>query len=354
MGEEPVNSQAAAEAPQQGQHDSGLLCLALIARVLGRPVDTGQLLHRYGGHSSAIPAIDVVRAGRALDLKLRKISTKWERLASTPLPAIACLKDGSFFVLAALRNQSNQESVLIAHGHDGKPRTLSRLDFERLWSGELILVATRASLTGTQRRFDVTWFIPAIVKYRHIFGEVLLASFIIQVLALAAPLMFQVVIDKVMVHRSLSTLDVLIFALVAMALFETVFGCLRAYLFSHTTNRIDLELGAQLFGHLMALPLSYFEARRVGDSVARVRELENIRNFLTGSTITVTVDLAFTFVFIAVMFLYSPLLTWITLASVPFYVGISFIVTPILRQRLDEKFARGSEINPSLLSVSVA
>lgn len=254
-------SPAGSEAGVSAAPDSGLLCLALIARILGRPVDAGQLLHRYGRHDAAATATDLIRAGRELDLKIRKVATGWQHLASTPLPAIACLKDGSFVVLAALRGEAGQEAVLVAHGHNGKPRSVPRAEFEAAWSGDLILVATRAGLAGGQRRFDVTWFIPAIVKYRRMFGEVLLASFIIQLLALVSPLMFQVVIDKVMVHRSLSTLDVLIFALVAMALFEAVFGGLRAYLFSHTTNRIDLELGARLFGHLMALPLAYFEAR---------------------------------------------------------------------------------------------
>ena len=116
------------------------------------------------------------------------------------------------------------------------------------------------------------------------------------------------VIDKVLVHRGLSTLDVLIIGLLAIAVFETVLGILRTYLFAHTTNRIDVELGARLFHHLLALPMAYFQARRVGDSVARVRELENIRNFLTSSALTLVIDLFFTFVFLAVMFLYSPLL----------------------------------------------
>jgi len=323
--------------------DSGLLCLALVMRVLGRAVDPGQLLHRYGLPDRQLSADSLVRAGRQLDLKVRKVTSSWDRLKATPFPAIAGCKDGSFVVLAAIRPEAGQESVLIAEGRDGRPKSVPRAEFEAFWSGDLILVATRAGLAGAQRHFDVTWFIPVIVKYRKMFGEVLLASFVIQVLALVSPLMFQVVIDKVMVHRSLSTLDVLVFALVAIAMFEAVFGGLRTYLFSHTTNRVDLELGARLFGHLMALPLAYFEARRVGDSVARVRELENIRNFLTGSTVTVAIDLFFTFVFIAVMFLYSPLLTWITLAAVPFYIGISLLVTPVLRQRLNEKFIRGSE-----------
>ena len=105
-----------------------------------------------------------------------------------------------------------------------------------------------------------------------------------------------------LVHRSLSTLDVLMIGLVAIALFEGILGTLRTYLFAHTTNRIDVELGARLFRHLMALPIAYFQARRVGDSVARVRELENIRQFLTSSALTLVIDLLFTFVFLAVMF----------------------------------------------------
>src|SRR6202022_1527575 len=148
------------------------------------------------------------------------------------------------------------------------------------------------------------------------------------------------------------TLDLLIIAFSAIALFEGILGTLRTYLFAHTTNRIDVELGARLFRHLMALPIAYFQARRVGDSVARVRELENIRNFLTGSALTLVIDLFFTFVFLAVMFFYSPLLTWIVLGAFPFYIAISAGATPLFRRRLDEKFARGAE-NQAFLVESV-
>jgi ATP-binding cassette, subfamily B, bacterial HlyB/CyaB len=122
--------------------------------------------------------------------------------------------------------------------------------------------------------------------------------------------------------------------------------------FAHTTNRIDVELGARLFRHLLALPIAYFQARRVGDSVARVRELENIRNFLTSSALTLVIDLFFTFVFLAVMYIYSPLLTFLVLASFPFYIGISALATPLFRRRLDEKFERGAE-NQAFLVESV-
>jgi subfamily B ATP-binding cassette protein HlyB/CyaB len=210
----------------------------------------------------------------------------------------------------------------------------------------------RASLVDLSRRFDITWFLGAISKYRSVLYEVLIASFFLQLFGLVSPLFFQVVIDKVLVHRSLTTLDVLVIGLIAISVFEAILGWLRTFVFSHTTNRIDVELGARLFRHLLALPLAYFQARRVGDSVARVRELENIRTFLTSSALTLVIDLFFTFVFLAVMFFYSPLLTWVVLASFPFYIGISAAATPVFRHRLDEKFRRGAE-NQAFLVESV-
>ncbi|MEL3890136.1 type I secretion system permease/ATPase [Ferrovibrio sp. MS7] len=331
-----------------GEIDSGLYSLAAILRVLGQAVDLGQLQHRFGRPGQPLNAAELVRCGRQQDLKIRLIRSDWDRLAGTQLPAIAELNDGRFVVLAACRTEVGKQAVLLLDQATGRPISMNRAEFQASWSGRLILVTSRANLAGSDRRFDITWFIPAIVRYRKMFGEVLLGSFILQLLALISPFVFQIIIDKVMVHRSLTTLDVLIFALVTMSVFEALFGGLRSYLFSHTTNRVDMELGSRLFSHLMSLPLSYFEARRVGDSVARVRELENIRNFLTGSSLTVVVDAFFTIVFILVMFIYSSFLTWIVLISIPFYVGLSLLITPVLRQRLDEKFARGAE-NQSFL-----
>src|SRR4029079_3624932 len=129
--------------------------------------------------------------------------------------------------------------------------------------------------------------------------------------------------DKVLTHRGYTTLDVLVFGLITVSIFETILSGLRTYVFSPTTNRIDVELGARLFRHLVALPIAYFEARRAGDSVARVRELENIRNFLTSSALTRLIALVFTFVFLAVMFYYAPQLTWIVVGSFPFYIALS-------------------------------
>jgi subfamily B ATP-binding cassette protein HlyB/CyaB len=177
-------------------------------------------------------------------------------------------------------------------------------------------------------------------------------SLFLQLFALATPLFFQVVMDKVLVHRGISTLDVLVCGLVAVVLFETVLSALRTYVFSHTTSRIDVELGSRLYRHLLSLPLSWFEARRVGDSVARVRELEHIRAFLTGHALTLVLDVLFSVVFIAVMFAYSVPLTLIVLASLPLYVLLTLGVVPALRTRLNDKFTRGAE-NQALLVESI-
>ena len=224
--------------------------------------------------------------------------------------------------------------------------------FATQWTGALILISSRASMAGSLAKFDFTWFIPALVKYRKLLGEVLLISFMLQLFGLVSPLFFQVVMDKVLVHKGVTTLDVLVIGLVIVVVFESVLNALRSYVFSHTTSRIDVELGAKLFRHLVQLPLAYFQARRVGDSVARVRELENIRSFLTGNALTVVLDVFFSIVFIAVMLFYSVPLTLIVLVSLPLYFGLSLAVVPILRARLDIKFARGAE-NQSMLVETV-
>jgi subfamily B ATP-binding cassette protein HlyB/CyaB len=313
--------------------------VVLLARFFGIPADAQQLRHQFAESEKAFGEIELLRAAQHLGLKVGAHDSQWERLATTPLPALAQYKDGRYVVLARV----DGERVLIQDPLETAPQTLPRTLFEASWSGRLILAAKRANLRPEDRRFDFTWFIPAIVKHRKLFGEVLTASFFLQLFALLTPLFFQVVIDKVLVHKALTTLHVIAIGMLAMVLFEVVLGGLRTYLFSHTTSRIDVTLGAALFRHLVRLPLAYFEARRVGETVARVRELETIRQFLTGTTVTVVIDLFFTVVFIAVLFFYSAWLTLVVLAVIPFYVFLSATVTPVFRARLNEKFSRGAE-----------
>src|ERR1700686_2067843 len=320
-----------------GLNDPGLIALVMLLRFHGVGADPAQIRHQCG--TKVIGTADMIRCAKEFGLKARELKTSWARLVSTPWPAIAALKDGGFLLLGKV----GEGKVVVQSPKTPRPELMTKDQLEAVWDGSIVLMTRRASLMDLSRRFDVTWFLGAIHKYRHVLSQVMLASFFLQLFALVSPLFFQVVIDKVLVHRSLGTLDVLVIGLLGIALFETILGILRTYLFSHATNRIDVELGARLFQHLLALPTAYFQARRVGDSVARVRELENIRTFLTSSALTLVIDLFFTFVFLAVMLLYSPLLTGIVLAGFPFYIGISAGATPRFRRLLDEKFRRGAE-----------
>lgn len=336
------------QVDESGLDDSGLLCLLLLARFFGIPADGSQLRHQFGQPEKSLNEDEILLAAKHIGLKAGAIVSEWSRLAVMPLPALALQKDGRYVVVA----RADNDKILIQDPSEPRPLTLPREVFTQAWTGRLILVAKRADIRPEDRKFDFTWFIPAIVKYRKLLGEVLVASFFLQLFALLTPLFFQVVIDKVLVHKGLTTLHVLAIGMLAIGLFEAILSGLRAYLFSHTSSRIDVGLGAQMFRHMLRLPIAYFEARRVGDTVARVRELETIRQFLTSSTITLVIDLLFTVVFIVVMAFYSMTLTLIVLATIPIYVLLSAAITPVIRHRLNDKFNRGAE-NQAFLVESI-
>ena len=266
-------------------------CLVAILRFNGVAVDREAFKSSFG---EKLPSCDeVVRSARHHGLKSRAIRSSMARLEQTPLPAVAWDNDGRLRLILKVAD----DRVLVQSGFPGRPEIMTKAELAAVWSGRLVLMTKRAALSDLRRHFDIGWFIGAMHKYRWVLGQVLLASFFLQIFALVTPLFFQVVVDKVLVSRGVSTLDVLAIGLVVIGGFESVLATLRTYVFSHTTNRIDVELGARLYRHLLALPMAYFGARRVGDSVARVRELENIRQFITGSALTLVIDLAFTIVF---------------------------------------------------------
>lgn len=319
--------------------DTGIACLAMMAKFLGVAADPENLRHLSGRGSELINVTIMLRLAKELGLKARFVQTNWDRLPNVELPAIARLKTGEFIILA----KTAPDKVLVHDTRKLQPEVISRDKFLEIWDDKLVLLTSRAKMVGEARKFDFTWFIPVVFRYRRLLSEVLIVSFFLQIFGLVSPLFFQVVIDKVLVHQSMTTLDVLIIGLVAISIAEVVLTGLRTYIFSHTTSRIDVELGARLFKHLTSLPLRYFSVRKVGQTVARVRELENIRSFITGNAITVFLDFIFTIVFFALMYVYSPILTLIVVLSIPAYIAVSVAVTPILRQRLDEKFYRGAE-----------
>jgi subfamily B ATP-binding cassette protein HlyB/CyaB len=215
--------------------DHGLEALVTLLHLQGVAADADQIRHRLGVDKISAP--EMLRCAKDLGLKARAWRTDWSQLAKTPLPAIAALSDGGFLVVA----KAGEDKVLVQSPQTHRPALMTQAEFVEIWDGRLILMTSRAGLSNIARRFDITWFLGAIHKYRYLLTEVLVASFFLQLLGLVSPLFFQVVIDKVLLHRALSTLDVLVIGLLTISIFEMVLGVLRTYLFAHTTNRIDVR-----------------------------------------------------------------------------------------------------------------
>ena len=192
-------------------------------------------------------------------------------------------------------------------------------------------------------RFGLAWFAPLLWRYRKPLGQVLLGAFLLQLVALTTPLFSQVIIDKVLMHKSLSTLHVLGIGMAALIVFEAVTNTLRGYMLAHTSSRLDAGLSSDLFKHVLSLPIRYFESRQTGDTLARTRELENVRSFFTGSALTTLLDGFFIGIFIAVMLLYSVKLTLVTLLGLPMLAAVTLIAQPLFARALQAKFDRNAE-----------
>ncbi len=326
--------------------DTGLGCLVIMAKIHGISADPDQIKHAFAIGAQGMSTVDILRAAKELGLKAKTAEVKYERLKKLRLPAVVELEQGGYIILARFE----EDRLLVLSPGEDKPRIVNKDEFTALWNGRMILFA-RKGLKANEEEFGIKWFIPAIWKYRKPILEVLVAVLTMQILGLFSPIITQVVIDKVLVHKGFTTLDVLAFGLITIAVFETIMTIARTYVFTHTTSRIDVTLGAKLFRHLFTLPLRYFETRRVGDTIARVRELENIRQFLTGAPLTSVLDVMFIIIYIAVMLFYSTTLTWVVLASLPVFVALSAIVTPLFKHRLDEKFQTGAEQQSYLVEV---
>lgn len=250
---------------------------------------------------------------------------------------------------ALLYSITEQEIVL------GSPESgLSRLkpgEFQEIWgeSGQILLL--QAPKTEQKEKFSFWWFVPSLMEHRTVFIEVLISSFFVQVFGLVNPLMTMIIIDKVMGQRNIEALDVLGILMLLVALFEALLGGLRTFLFVDTTNRIDVKLSSEVIDHLLRLPLTYFDNRRVGDLVGRIGELANIRNFLTGTALTVVLDAVFSVIYIAVMLALNPLMTAVALAGLPFFAGIILINSPIVRRLLRKKAERYADSQSYLVEV---
>jgi HlyB family type I secretion system ABC transporter len=310
-------------------------CLAMAAQHLQNPVPL-ELVQRQ---LRSAQANDLIEAGEKIGLQLQQLMVRWDDLQKLTFPALLQLNWRRQDWVVVYGVQGNRLLIANPLNLNQTCESIPQAMVEESWDGQIWQV----ELIQKQEKFNLSWFIPAVLRYRGLLSEVLLVSLALQFLGLATPIITQFVIDRAIVYGNRGTLDVMALALLGVAIFEATFGFLRLFIFTHTANRLDLGLSAQMFRHLMRLPLTYFESRRVGDTVARTRELENIRQFLTGTALTVLLDSLFSVVYLAVMFSYSVTLTWVALAVLPFFAALTLFLTPILRNWLNETFDRGAD-----------
>lgn len=310
------------------------------------------IIHKHQKPDNTFGITETILALKDFGLKAKQKTLKDKRdLFNCYLPLIAQLENGEYIFVGKYDKATDE--VMFQYALNNTPVVLKSSEFFSMITHEVILITRRIGLVDSDFKFGISWFIDAFMKYKKMLLEIVVASFFIQILSLLSPLFFQVVIDKVLVHNSLNTLDVLVIGLVVVSIFEVGLTLLRTYIMNHTTNKVDVTLGSYLYGHLMNLPLSYFATRKVGQIAARVRELDSVRNFITSSALTLCIDLFFTLVFFLVMWFYSKTLTFIVLASIPFYVFIALVVTPIFKRKLDDKFMKGAE-NQAFLVESIS
>jgi len=320
-----------------------LQSLSVLANLNKKHLDIDQALHTHAIETE-VTETNLIKIAKSIGLKVKIHKYQSNNYENIPLPAMAETKEGAYLVVA----QNRGDGFLIFDPEAGKPEKISYEDFEEGFSGRFLLATDRAFISQDVK-FGLKWFLPSIIKFKKSFIEVLIGALAIQLLGLASPMVTQVIVDKVLMHKSFSTLNVLMIGLIIIAFFEMSLGIAKNYVFTHTTNRIDVILNARLFQHLFKLPQNYFESRRVGDTIARVREIENIRRFLTGTPLSSILDTLFIVVYLVVMWIYSPDLTKIVFAMLPLFVILSIIVTPMIKNRLKEKFNTGAEVQSFLV-----
>jgi HlyB family type I secretion system ABC transporter len=332
----------------KGVHDSIMACFKMLAKYFRlnfkqdtiNRILTNQLRH---GGSLSLQTCGAIAEMQGLNAQMIRIPTA--SIGKLTAPILIPWQE-SFAIIYEVSEKEYTVAIPEVGIRRYKPAV-----FSDLWgsSGEILLI--QPPKASSQEKFGLSWFIPAVKKHRKVLIEVLVASLFVQVFGLANPLMTQLIIDKVLMQNSPATLNTFGALLIAMAIVEAILTALRTNLFVDTTNRIDLSLGSEIIDHLLRLPLSYYEKRPVGELATRINELENIRQFLTGTALTVVLDAIFSVVYIVVMLYYSSLLTLVALATLPAFAILTWVVSPIVRGQLRTKAERNAETQSYLVEV---
>ena len=319
------------------QDDSMQACLLAIARAFGEQEE--EKLRDILQKTPRDSAIDQLKwATSQMKWRLQSIMPEPGIPVQLPVPTLVQRSDGTFCLLG----QQTGEKIYV-YLHTGETGLVQVEEFLRGCTPPFYSILPAFSWKKWLHHYSLDWFLSVILHYRRYFKEIILAAFFLQLFGLLTPLFTQVIIDKVVGNAGLSTLNVLGVALVILYLFQTVMTMLRTYLLTHTTNKLDVILGTRLFRHLVSLPLPYFEQRRVGETMMRIGALTSVRNFLTGSTISLLLDALFSIVFVLVMFYYSWSLTLLTLAFLPLSLVQNVMATPLYKKRIEAVWAAGAE-----------
>jgi len=305
------------------------------------------------------PPLDLAtlsHAGADLGIRLARRAVPPRDLWELSFPVVAMRMEGGIARLAIVM-AADRGTVLLSE-REKQPHELLLADFAGRYGFEVLTVAAAPPQAEpdpalTDRPFGLAWFVPELLRHKAVWRDVLIASLVLQLVALAVPLCTQVIIDKVVVHHTQSTLVVVMAALAMFVAFSAALSYVRQYLLLHTGNRIDAVLGMRVFEQLLRLPPRYFESRPTGTLVARLQGVETIREFITGAAASVALDLPFLFVFLGIMLWYSVPLTLIALAAITLLAGLSLAVTPLLRRRINEQFLLGAR-NQAFLTEHVA
>ena len=328
------------------QIDTGLASLVIVAKYHNIPAEMHQLERAYVLEAGAVDTTTLVRAARDLRLKVRAYeNVTAQRLPQLVFPAIIRMKNGRYIVIMGM---NEQHMVICDPTYSPQPLEANREKVLAEWSGEVMLFTRRFQLEEKVKEFGFGWFLPVIAKYSRYLRNVLVISFLLQLLGLASPFFTQVIIDKVLVHRSAGALDILILGMILTAVFQNWMTALRGYLFTNITSKMDVALSSHLFKNITALPIKYFSKWQVGDVVSRAGELENLRSFLTGSSLTIVLDIVFAIIYLGVMLFYSRILSLVVLIILPLFVLLNVVVAPVYKRLINERFLIGSE-NQSFL-----
>lgn len=326
------------------RRDTALACLVQIAAHFNIPADLRQLERAYIVDAKGADTVTLLRASKEIGLEARRFSgIAVEHLRRMPQPCVCALKNHTYVVLHGVNQQG---ALRIFDAQSGRDGWADPSKFAEIFTGEVVLFKRRfrmEKLKDKVEKFGFGWFLPVVAKYKNFLFKVLLLSLLLQVMGLLTPLFTQTIIDRVLTHRSVSTLDVLLSGMILVALFQQWMLALRSYLFVNTTNKIDVTLSQHLFRKVTELPVKYFDKWQVGDVVSRMGELETIRSFLTGQALTVVLDVVFAVIYLTVMFLYSSTLSYIVWVTIPLYIVLNLVIAPIYRKRINERFLLASE-----------